>query len=258
VLASLTTQRHTSNSPPPNLGKRENKMPDLYSQNRNRCHRPSSKSSKQMCGTKLLQQQTPPYAPDYVSPQDSQWFSDDSDGNARCATYARSPPPASMSSISLSPVLTLLFFHFFSSAVQQATRGIQSPFEDLPYANVQSIEHLARRYPLCSRSMPVEYLTISQSVRAKKHDECLFSVTLVLPLRPLVRLVRPLPAHLHVALPQRCIPPRTRFQPLRHLGPYTSPSLPWPRSTWSDGCHHGLCCRLLSFSMRACLLIPFL
>jgi hypothetical protein len=33
VLASLTTQRHTSNSPPPNLGKCENKMPDLYSQN---------------------------------------------------------------------------------------------------------------------------------------------------------------------------------------------------------------------------------
>lgn len=73
--------------------------------------------------------------------------------------------------------------------------------------------------PLSSTStrMPVSpTLFPSQCRHQKKFDLCLFSVNLVLALRPLVQR-RPLPAHLHVAQPQRRILPSTHIQLLRHL-----------------------------------------
>jgi hypothetical protein len=63
-----------------------------------------------------------------------------------------------------------------------------------------------------------EYLTISWAVRAKKYNICLFSVSLIVALRPLVRLSRPLPVHLHVAYLSRCAT-------CDNLCPYASPGL---------------------------------
>jgi hypothetical protein len=68
-----------------------------------------------------------------------------------------------------------------------------------------------------STPMPVSPSPLRSQYKPKKNDICLFSVSLVLALRPLVQR-RPLPAHLRVALPQRRILPSTRrIQPLRHL-----------------------------------------
>jgi hypothetical protein len=64
--------------------------------------------------------------------------------------------------------------------------------------------------------MPVSPSPFRSQYKPKKYDICLFSVNLVLALRPLVRS-RSLPAHLRVALPRRRILLRTRIQPLRHL-----------------------------------------
>ena len=64
--------------------------------------------------------------------------------------------------------------------------------------------------------MPVSPSPFPSQYKPKKYDICLFSVSLVLALLPLVRS-RPLPAHLHVALPQRRILLSRRIQPLRHL-----------------------------------------
>jgi len=68
-----------------------------------------------------------------------------------------------------------------------------------------------------STPMPVSPSPFRSQYKPEKYDICMFSVSLVLALRPLVRN-RPLPAHLRVALPRRRILPSSRrIQPLRHL-----------------------------------------
>ena len=127
-----------------------------------------------------------------------------------CAGLGQDNELLSLPCLKLAVDVMLQFGAFCSCARDVFTRSVFLP-EHRVVARLSS-----RSLSLTSIAMPVSPPPFRSQYKPKKYDICLFSVSLVLALKPLVRH-RPLPAHLHVALPQRRIPTSMRLQPLRHL-----------------------------------------